>query len=103
MLRDLSKASDCILNDLFIAKLSAYGFSDEPLANIFPYHSERKQPVEINIAAVISTYFIRSSAEVYQVSIFGPILFNIFINDLILSIRQANFHNYADHNTFTYF
>ena len=33
----------------------------------------------------------------------GPILFNIFINDLILFIKQANLHNYADNNTITYF
>ena len=29
VLKDLSKAFDCILNKLFIAKLAAYGFEDK--------------------------------------------------------------------------
>ena len=32
-------------------------------------------------------------------SILGPILFNIFINDLPLHIKSTNTHNYADDST----
>ena len=35
-----------------------------------------------------------------QVSLGAP---GIFISDLILFIKQANLHNYADDNTITYF
>ena len=38
-----------------------------------------------------------------QGSVLGPILFNFFINDLILFIKQATIHNYADDNTLSYF
>ena len=33
----------------------------------------------------------------------GPVLFNIYINDLFLFINRATLHNYADDNTLAYF
>ena len=34
-----------------------------------------------------------------QLLILGPVLFNIFINDLLIHIKSTNTHNYADDTT----
>ena len=44
----LSKAFDCIRNDLLIAKLHAYGFSYEALTLINSYLTNRQQRVKVN-------------------------------------------------------
>ena len=42
LLTDLSKAFECILHDLIIAKLEAYGFHKDTLKFIHNYLSNRK-------------------------------------------------------------
>ena len=48
LLTDLSKAFDCLLHDLIIAKLNAYGFSLSASKLIHNYLSHRKQRTKIN-------------------------------------------------------
>ncbi len=80
VLMDLSKAFDCIPHDLLIAKLDAYGFSENALIYIYSYLKGRKQAVKIG--NVISE-LLEILSGIPQGSILGPILFNIFINDLL--------------------
>ena len=69
LLTDLSKAFDCIPNELMIAKLDAYGFGLKALILVFNYLRNRNQRVKIN-----SSYSERSDLlfGVPQKSILGP-------------------------------
>ena len=48
LLTDLSKAFDCLVHDLLIAKLHAYGFDYLSLKLIYSYLTGRKQRVRVN-------------------------------------------------------
>ena len=82
---DLSKAFDCIPHDLLIAKLHAYGSSFETLTFLNSYLRNLKQCVKINNTC---SDFLKILSGVPQGSILGPILFNIFLNDLLLCLKK---------------
>ena len=100
ILMDLSKAFDCIPHALIIAKLAAYGCDPKSLEYILSYLINREQSTRLN---GIYSAFQKILSGVPQGSILGPIIFNIFINDLFLSFVNSKSHNYADDNTLSSF
>ena len=95
LVKNLSKAFDCLLHDLLIAKLHAYGFDYFALKLIYSYLTGRKQRVCVN--ASFSEWATIENG-VPQGSILGPELYNYNSNDLFLFV-MLDIANYADDNS----
>ena len=90
---DMSKAFDSLHHALMIKKLEAYRFSDMCLQLMSSYFTERKKCVKIN--GVTSTWK-EQLRGCPQGSPLGPLLWNIFQNDLPLNVHTSNLFMYAD-------
>ena len=96
VLMDLSKAFDCMNHELLLAKLDAYGFGKNSIQLIHSYLNNRWQRVKINNSFSSWTELLLG---VPQGSVLGPLLFNIYLNDLMWFIEHGEVCNYADDTT----
>ena len=96
LLTDLSKAFECINHKLLIAKLNSYRFHYNSLKLLYDYLLRRKQRVKINNTL---SEWTNIESGVPQGSILGPMLSNIFINDIFYFMEDTDITNYANDNT----
>ena len=92
----ISKALDCLPHCLTICKLHAYGLSRNACTLIGSYLYQRNQRVKIRN---IKSEWKEMSKGVHQGLILGPLIFNIFMNDLFYFVKSGNLFNYADDNS----
>ena len=92
----IKKAFDLIDHGLLLEKLKTYGVGDNELDLQRSYLSGRTQYVHINGCHSSPRTLL---AGVQQGSIFGPILFLLFINDLSSAAQYSAIDIYADDTT----
>ena len=92
---DLRKAFDAINHHLLLEKLKAYGFSLHALEMMSSYLLGRQKCVSVT---GVRSNFISIITGVPQGSLLGPMLFNIFINDLSC-VPSVSLQLYADETT----
>ena len=90
---DLSKAFDTLPHNLIVLKLIHYGADKKTVELLKDYLSNRRQRVKIGNN--YSTWQ-KVTAGIPQGSILGPLLFNIFMNDLAYVIKHSTLSAYAD-------
>ena len=84
---------------LLITKLKAYGLDSNSLTFMKEYLTNRLQRCKINNSF---SGWEKVLKGVPQGSILGPLLFNIFINDIFLSLQKCDLANYADDKYLVY-
>ena len=92
---DLSKAFDTINHSLLMAKLKAYGISDQALSLLQSYLSNGFQR---SIVKVSVSSWNKVMTRIPQGSILGPLLYNILLRDIFLFISECQLSNYANDN-----
>ena len=93
---DLSEVFDTQNHDLLIVKLEAYQFSTKSLSYIHNYLNKWLQKTNVN--SNFSLYK-ESFSGVAQWSILGPLLFSVYINDILFFVNETFLSNHADDTT----
>ncbi|KAL9986963.1 hypothetical protein ACROYT_G001182 [Oculina patagonica] len=90
---DMSKAFDSLHPALMIQKLKAYGFSERALNLLRSFLERRRNRVKLQEA---HSAWKEQKRGCPQGSSFGPLLWNLFQNDLSLHRQSASLFMYAD-------
>ena len=96
VMMDLLKAYVCLLHDLLVAKMEAYGLRIDSLKLMHSYLVGRRQ--RVNIGTSVSTWQEIKSG-VPKGSVLGSFLLNLFRNDFFYEIQHSQVCNFADDNT----
>lgn len=90
---DMSKAFDLLSHSLILKKLDAYSFNSSSLELIRSFFDSRLNRVKINGHMSERRIMERGCP---QGSPFGPLLWNMFQNDMAFHIPDSNLTLYAD-------
>ena len=93
---DLSKAFDTLDHDILLSKLNYYGITGNALQLFQTYLHNRKQYVSFNDR---NSEYLYIKTGVPQGSILGPLLFIIYLNDIIKVCKIFHPIIYADDTT----
>ena len=90
---DLVKAFGTVNHDILISKLERYGIRGKVLFLLKSYLSDRQQKVRIQNPTSEYKYL---SCGVPQGTILGPLLFILYVNDLLRDMPEGSILSYAD-------
>ena len=90
---DMSKAFDSLCHNLVIKKLKAHGFTNQSLDLIRSFLNDRYSRVKLGS---IRSEWSKMSRGCPHGSSFGPLLWNLFQNDMTMLVKDTNLFMYAD-------
>ena len=91
-------AFDCLSHNLILHKLKAFGLIK--FKNLLEsYLSDRKQRIKLGIH---TSNWLNIIKGVSHGSILGPLILNIFMNDIFYFVKKGTLYIYADDNNVSY-